>query len=75
MHKGLYQFVEDHNKILYKRQFGFQRKHSTGQSLKEIAPSIWMGYFYRLKKGFWHCDHQILLTKLEHYGIRGTLLV
>lgn len=61
MHKRLYQFVEDHNKILYKRQFGFQRRHSTGQSLIEITETIkesidngkfgW-GIFIDLKKAF-----------------------
>lgn len=69
-----------HKKSFINSQFGFQKGHSTSHAITCLTEIIRqsldknefvIGTFIDLKKGFDTVDHDILIKKLNHYGIRG----
>ena len=72
------------NKLFHDNQYGFRTTHSTELAVTELIGRVFLNIdnkqvpfvvFMDLSKAFDTLDHKNLIDKLQHYGIRGILLM
>ena len=79
----MYSFLNSGNSTIYDKQFTFRKSHSTAHAINYSVNKILreleysnhiIAIFIDLSKAFDTLDHNKLISKLDHYGIRGTCL-
>ena len=78
----LHDYFQD-NKLYCKNQYVFRRNHSTEYAAIELIDRVILdldkseipfSIFIDLSKAFDTLDHNMLINKLQYYGIKGTAL-